>query len=266
MREAIAFVRQDYLTTTSYRSRTLFGLIGIVVSLVPVYFIAQALQPVMAASISSQGRQYFAFLLVGLITQRWLVAGVNALPEALGAAVRSGTIESIFVTPVSLSAIVTGMIGYKLLWTTLESSVMVVVGLLFGVTFDVGRLVPGLLVLFLITLAHVGIGIVGGALILVFRTTGPLLGVVVLASTLLGGVFYPTHIIPSWIQRVSSVIPLTYGLRALRRTFLEGASLSGVWDDVLVLSVFTIALLALGFYSLALAVRYARQAGTLAQY
>ena len=37
------------------------------------------------------------------------------------------------------------------------------------------------------------------------------------ASTLLGGVYYPTTVIPSWLASASEFVPLGYGLRALRQ-------------------------------------------------
>jgi ABC-2 type transport system permease protein len=266
MREAFAFVRQDYLTQVSYRVRAFFSVLGLIVSLIPLYFVAQALQPVMARSIEAQGREYFAFLLVGIIASRWMVVAVTTLPEALGAAVRTGTLESLFATPVPFGGWVLGMMGYKLVWTTVESGIIVVVGLLLGVRFVGPSIVTAFAVLVLITAAYMAFGIAGGALILFFRTTGPLLSVILLGSTLLGGVYYPTHVIPSWIQRLSAVVPLTYGLRALRKTLLEGVPLEAVRADVTILTLFVVTLLVCSLYSLRCAVRHARHTGSLAQY
>jgi ABC-type polysaccharide/polyol phosphate export permease len=61
-------------------------------------------------------------------------------------------------------------------------------------------------------------------------------------------------------------MPLTYGLRALRGLLLEGASPAAVAGDVAVLAAFAAALLAAGALVFAAALRYARGAGTLAQY
>lgn len=266
MREALAFVRQDVLTNASYRVRALFSLVGLVIFVVPIYFIADALQPVMARSIDTQGGQYFAFLLVGMIALRWLVAAVTTLPQTVASAVRSGTLESLFVTPVPLRALVAGMMGYKLLWTALESLVMVIVGLLLGARFAGANTLAALVILALITAAYTAVGVVGAALILLFRTTGPLLNLVLLGSSLLGGVYYPTHVIPSWIEQLSTVVPLTYGLRALRQTFLEGMSFRAVSADVGILALFAGVLLAGSLYALNRAVRHSRRTGTLAQY
>ena len=44
--------------------------------------------------------------------------------------------------------------------------------------------------------------------------------------SLLGGVYYSTSVIPEVVRPLASVVPLTYGLRALRRTLLSGEPLS----------------------------------------
>jgi ABC-type multidrug transport system permease subunit len=89
---------------------------------------------------------------------------------------------------------------------------------------------------------------------------------VLVLSGFLGGVYYPTHVIPSWLQNVSAFLPLTYGLRALRQTLLEGLPLRAVLPDVLVLVAFVALLFLVGAFAFRQALRYARRTGTLAQY
>jgi hypothetical protein len=52
----------------------------------------------------------------------------------------------------------------------------------------------------------------------------------------------------------------------LRQTLLNGASLSSVMPDVLLLVGFIVMLNAIGFLAFVEALRYARRTGTLAQY
>ena len=86
------------------------------------------------------------------------------------------------------------------------------------------------------------------------------------ASGFLGGVYWPTSVIPSWVRVVSDMLPISYGLRALRRTLLNGEPLSAVSDDVLTLAGYGGLLLSLGAITLSIALSYARRRGTLSQY
>src|SRR5690606_34900723 len=128
------------------------------------------------------------------------------------------------------------------------------------------RIGPAVLTIGLILLSYLPFGLAAGTLILLFRTAGPISKLVIVATALLGGVYYPTHVIPSWLELLSRFIPMTYGLRALRHILLEGQSLAAVVPDLLVLAVGTAILLLLTFTAFRFALAYARRCGNLAQY
>jgi hypothetical protein len=61
-------------------------------------------------------------------------------------------------------------------------------------------------------------------------------------------------------------VPLSYGLRALRRTLLDGAPVAASARDLAILGGGALALLAISLIVFSYALRYAKHAGTLAQY
>ena len=71
---------------------------------------------------------------------------------------------------------------------------------------------------------------------------------------------------PSWIQSLSVVIPMTYGLRAVRRLVLDDAPLSAVASDVATTAMIAVVCLAVGSFTFRAAFNYSRQRGTLSQY
>jgi ABC-type multidrug transport system permease subunit len=83
---------------------------------------------------------------------------------------------------------------------------------------------------------------------------------------LLGGVYYPTQVIPSWIRDLGSVIPLTYGLRAIRQVVLRGDPVTAITRDAGILLGITGLTMLLGLTAFILALRHARRAGTLSSY
>jgi ABC-2 type transport system permease protein len=125
---------------------------------------------------------------------------------------------------------------------------------------------PAALLLALIVLSYLPFGILAASLVLAFRTTGPFPTAILTVSALFGGVYYPTQVIPSWLEQVSIVVPLKYGLRALRRCLLDGASLTASAFDISILSVGTIIMMAISLVVFTWALRYAKRTGTLAQY
>lgn len=266
LRSIGAFVRQDFLTQASYRVQMLITVGSIVVMMIPIYFIARALNPMMADSIQNQGGEYFGFLVVGLAIQVFLGQVVTALPAAVGSGIRTGTLEALFATPNRVATLLGGMTAYKILWGLVQVLVLLGTGWAFGAHLVAAKILPALLIVILIALAYLPFGLLAAAGILAFRTAGPLVSVVSVGSVLLGGVYFPTQAIPSSIESLSAIVPLTYGLRALRRILLEGLPIAAVTQDIAFLLGFIVLTGALAAWLLAAALRYARKSGSLAQY
>ncbi|HSH44938.1 MAG TPA: ABC transporter permease [Longimicrobiales bacterium] len=266
MRSALALARASWQAAASYRLRLLLSMLSLAVSIVPLYFVANALQPVMAESIATEGGQYFGFMVLGMVTFLLLPAAVNGLPGEVGAGIKTGTFEALLGTPARLPEVLGGMVGFTIGWSTLRAAALLLGGLILGANILPSHLLFAIPILALIVLSYLPFGIVASALIIAFRTSGPLQKAVLTGSALLGGVYYPTSVIPSWIQDVSGLVPLTYGLRALRMTVLEGAPLSAVLPDLAILATMTLGLFGLAWLALLRALRYARREGTLAQY
>lgn len=266
MRESWALVRANWLTAASYRMAMLFSLFGLVFVLLPLYFMANALQPTMQQVISGEARQYFGFVVLGAICYSLASSCTTSLPTAIDGAIGRGTLEAILGTPARLGAVCVGFVGYGVLWALLRAAILLVAAVWLGAAI-VWRGVPlGLVVLLLTMLTYAGLGLIFAAMVLVFRTTGPLTTAVLTGSMFLGGVYYPTSIIPSWIRDLAGLFPLTYGLRALRQIVLRGDSFTHVASDVQMLAAMTTVSLAVGTVAFSFAIQRARRAGTLSSY
>lgn len=266
MTAALALLAAQWRVTLSYRIQTLLSFGALAFAIVPLYFIANAVQPVMANAIRGEGGNAFTFLLVGTVAISIVSVALTAVPTSLGAAIGSGTFEALLGTPTSPAILVTGMGALPLVMSCVRGVVLLGLGVLFGARFAWPALPAAMLVLALIVVSHLAVGLVGAGMVLAFRTAGPLPRLMLLSSSLLGGVYYPTNVVPSWLRSISDILPLSYGLRAFRRVLLDGASLGAVRQDVITLAGETSLLLAMGLGAIAAGFRYARHQGTLTQY
>ena len=261
-----ALIRAAFLSAASYRLGLALSFIALLASVVPIYFISGALQPVVADSIRPEGGAYFGFLLVGIGASYLLATAAGALPSAVGGSVGSGTFEALLVTRTPLPVILTGMIGYPLLMAVTRALLLLAVGAAIGVDVAWHMLPAVAVIALLLVAAYVAFGLVAASLVLVFRTSGPLITAVTTGSMLLGGAYYSTTVIPSWLQDLSALVPLTYAVRPARMLLLGGSPLGEVASDVATLALFAVTLLAAGTLAFTAALRHARRAGTLAQY
>jgi ABC-2 type transport system permease protein len=265
-RAVAALIRAGWRSALSYRLRFAFSMLALLVMIVPLYFLSRAIQPMMAPAIATEGTQYFAFVTVGLFTSMLVASAVSALPDAISSDLNSGFFEAVVSTPVGAGTVAVGLAGYPILRSVVQGVTLVLAGALLGIHLVWARLPEALLIIALIAVAHFGLGLIAAALIVAFRTNAAIPQIVMLASGLLGGVYYPTTVIPSWIANVSDVVPLAYGLRALRHTILDGQGIHMVLKDLGILTSFAVVLLAIGAMAYRASLHYARQAGSLSQY
>ncbi|MEP6918046.1 MAG: ABC transporter permease [Acidobacteriota bacterium] len=266
MRKVAALVRASWLHVLSYRLQLVFTLMGLLVAVVPVYFVSNALQPMMAQSIHEQGSQYFAFLIVGMLTYGFIATAVGALHASLSSDISTGALEAVLSTPTPLPVLMMGMIGQAFTHTAFRSAVLLLAAWALGAQLVWSAALVSLAILALLVIAYTGLGIFAASLVLAFKTTGPVPSAILGVSALLGGVYYPTSVIPSWLQHLSALLPLTYGLRALRQSLLHGAPLSTLASDVSILTAFAVVLLGSSLIVFSGALKYAKKQGTLAHY
>ncbi len=266
MREIVALMRASWLAAASYRLGLVISLVGFAIGFVPMFFVANAIQPIVADSISGESDRYFSFLVFGLMAQSIVTAAASTLPVAIAGSISSGTFEALLSTPVSVFRLVVGLCSYSVCWSLFRGALMVAGAALFGAHIFWGGIPLSILSMALLMASYFAIALVAAALILVFRTSGPLVTGVLMVSSLLGGVYYSTTAIPSWIQTLSQFVPLTYGLRAVRRVLLTGATLGDVWSDLAALALISLVLVVAAGVMFQLAMRHSRRAGTLAQY
>ncbi len=266
MRSVLALIRASLLSAASYRVAMVISVVGLLASVVPIYFISAALQPMVEPSIRAEGGNYFGFLITGIAATYLLAAACSAIPGALASSIGSGTFESLLVTRTPLLALLLGLSGYPVIWSLISAALLLGGAALVGVHFAWSAAAPVAVIGILLLLAYGGIGLFASALIILFRTSGPLITAVIAGSGLLGGVYYSTAVIPSWLQSISSVVPLTYGLRASRMLLLGQASVGEVVPDVLMLTLLAATSVAIGAAAFLFAMGRARSAGTLSQY
>ena len=85
-------------------------------------------------------------------------------------------------------------------------------------------------------------------------------------ASLVSGTLFPVTLLPSWLQVLSCLIPLTHALNALRGSLLLGQSAYALRYSFLALLVFQLVLFPLAAILSYQVLRYARQHGTLGSY
>jgi ABC-2 type transport system permease protein len=110
----------------------------------------------------------------------------------------------------------------------------------------------------------VGLAIGSAIFPLLWTEKGLQMAYIVQAVVLLvSGVYYPTSVLPDWMQLLSVVSPATYVIRGMRAALLDGADLPSVWPDLWPALVVGAVSIPLGLRLFVWAERYAKRTGRL---
>src|SRR5207245_4194360 len=112
--------------------------------------------------------------------------------------------------------------------------------------------------------AFIGLAIGSAVYPLLWTEKGLQMAYIVQAVVLLvSGVYYPTSVLPGWMQAVSVVSPATYVIHGMRAALLDGADVGGVWPDLSPALVVGASSIPLGLRLLLPAERHAKPTGPL---
>ena len=180
----------------------------------------------------------------------YLLTGVSFLRERTG-----GTLERLMATPVARGEIVTGYTMGFGLFAVIQVAVLMAwvlgsvhvpaVGPLPAFSIGLGVPIAGspivafVIVLFL-AVGAVSLGIFLSAIARTELQIIQFIPIVLVPQILLSGVLFPLSSLPSILQPLSALFPLTYAVNGLRQVFVAGAGLgtTEIQVDLLVLAAF----------------------------
>ncbi len=181
---------------------------------------------------------YIAFLALFFV---FLLTCVSFLRERT-----QGTFERLMATPAVRFEIVLGyMVGLGL-FALLQVAVILffTIGVL-RINY-LGSLALLFVIVALLAVVGVNLGILASAFARNEFQVVQFIPLLIIPQALLGEVFWPVESLPTPLQRVALLMPITYANRALRDVMLRGRGLAEIWPQLAVLTGIAVVLLALG--------------------
>ena len=267
MHRMLAVARAYTIGMLTYRTRTLVSLLSVLIAVVPVYFVASALQPLAAQAIATESTEYFTYLIVGSVASFVVAEAVSAIPSLVNSYITSGTLEQLLTTPIRWPSLLSGLSAYGFGWVALRALVLLVTAWVWATSAIAWpRIVEFSVLMAMLAVAYIGVGLIAGALVLSIRSSLFVPQAVGTISALLGTVYFPVSVLPPAFAPFAAFVPTTPALRAARQILLRDQPLSAVMPEVWQLLAWAVAGVTIGGLCFHLALQHARRAGTLTQY
>jgi ABC-2 type transport system permease protein len=262
-----AFVLRDLALQMSYRLNFFLSLLSIFITTAGFRFFADLVGGEKAeAALNRYGADYFSYAIIGLAVSLYFFTGFSSLANAIRSEQTQGTLEALLLTPINVPTLIAASSAYDFVWASFTSIVYLAASWLFVGLKLQGSFPLALLFLVLTTGCFATLGILSASFVMVFKRGDPIGFLVGSSSFFLGGVFYPTQMLPGFLQPISAILPMTHGLDAMRLILLKGYGISQVWPELRALLTFAAIALPISLTVFQFALRQAKRDGSLIQY
>jgi ABC-2 type transport system permease protein len=207
------------------------------------------------------------FLFLGWAAYMWISMILWGPGTALRTEQVRGSLEALFMTPVSRLVILFGPLLSQVVWAVwMFGIVAATLALVFGVDIALASALRALVVIGVAVPALYGLGALFASVVLRYGEVSALVQGVRGLFTVFCGMSFPIVVLPEWGRAVAMALPPTYLIGDLRRVLLAGAGLAELLPSLAVLLALGVLLCGLAVVAFRRTERYARRGGSLAQY
>ena len=263
---AYAFVERTFALMKRYWLWELVWVVYSITTSLSVTYIALAAPAITGEQVDPATTSRFVlYLLVGTIAWRFLGIVFEDIAEIIAWERWEGTIEYTFMAPVPRLTHLLGMaVGTIIRAAIISIAVLFAVMLFIQVDLSRANAISAIALLGVGTLAFIGLGIASACFPLLWTEKGLQMAYIVQAVVLLvSGVYYPTTVLPGWLQPLSVISPATYVIEGMRRALLDGADLVSLWPLVWPALLIGVLSIPIGLRLFIWAERYAKKTGRL---
>jgi ABC-2 type transport system permease protein len=266
-RKPWAFIKKDFQNFTSYKLALFFNFFGIFIGILSYFFIDKLFGQKMVPHLAEFGVNYFAYILLSLAFYGYIGVGLGSFTNQIRNEQLLGTLEATLLTPTKVGTILFSMALWNLLLASFDLVIYILLGLfLFKLNFSNINILSTLVILLLTIISFSGLGIISASFIIVFKRGNPLGWLINSVEGLISGVYFPVTVLPSWLQIIAKLFPITYAIRAIELAVYKGYSIRQLSVEIGALVFFSFLLLPLSLVIFKYALKRAKINGILAQY
>ncbi len=157
-------------------------------------------------------------------------------------------LKEILVAPISRTAIFVGKVLGGTTDSMIQGTIMLIIGVVLGVSFTPGTTALVLLFLLILTAGLVSVGLILGSVLTSPESFGSIVSFLVFPLFFFSGALFPLENLPPWLTLLTYIDPVTYGVDGIRGVLL-GASRFPLIINFTALSVFALAMIWVGRFT-----------------
>jgi ABC-2 type transport system permease protein len=172
------------------------------------------------------GVDYIQFMYPGILAMTVLMTSVMSGISIVWDR-EFGFLKEVLVSPLSRSGVLAGKAVGAAIIAVVQGAIMLVLTPIVNVPVTPGKVVALLPLLLILSLSLSGLGLLIGARMRSQQGFQIVMQLVIFPMMFLSGIFFPVSGVATWLEVLSKLNPVTYGIDAIRQVFL-GTEVAGV--------------------------------------
>lgn len=267
-----ATVRKEWQVMWRYRSSTVLLMLETI--LLPLAFWAQARgfeggDPNATAAFAERSgtRDIAGFIYLGWAVYMWITTMVWGPGSSLRKERMQGSLESLFLTPVSRFTLLFAPPTAQLLPAALQfTAVGLMMRYVFGVPLGLAEIAGGVAVVCGSIPVLFALGALVNVSVMRMRDSNGLNSAIRGLIGVLCGISYPIAVLPDWVRPISHALPITEVIDSLRSAVLRDAAFGDTGQRVATMLAVGVGIGAVAVLLLHLTLRNARRTGRMGQF
>lgn len=162
---------------------------------------------------------------------------INAVAGTILQEKEDGTFRRLLIAPIQKYALLGGKVLAQFILIVMQMVILFVFGYIFF-HIHIGNLLAVSLLILATAFGITGLGIALVALVKTRRQLNPVVSLVTLVSSIIGGVFFPAWLEPSWMQQIARIGLPFWASEGMNNVMIYGKDLAYVLPDILGLIVY----------------------------
>jgi len=172
------------------------------------------------------GVDYIQFMYPGILAMTVLMTSVMSGISIVWDR-EFGFLKEVLVSPLSRSGVLAGKAVGAATIAIIQGAIMLVLAPIVNVPINLGTVLALLPLLLILSLTLSGLGLLIGARMRSQQGFQIVMQLVIFPMMFLSGIFFPVSGVATWLEVLSKLNPVTYGIDAIRQVFL-GTEVAGV--------------------------------------
>ena len=219
-----AQLKKDFLVDFSYKISFFGQFFSMLMTVLSFFFISETFIGSKSVHLEAFNYDYFVFSIIGIAILDGVITVMRTLTTSLREAQSFGYVEMLFISPVDAVYIFLSASIYPFIKSLIRLFIYILFLKFIGDhDFQLSSIAGSFLLFIIMLIPFIALSFLSLSFVLYFKQGDPVNFLISAAISIFSGIIYPVSVLPSFMQNISYLIPMTSQLNSVRHVLINNS-------------------------------------------